>query len=225
MNKNKNRRILYCLIPLVFVLFQYFLFYFCAKFLAMPYGPFNFETAADRNVPLIPGFIYVYVGSYLFWLVCFFLTAASGREHFYALVSAITLTFFVCFLFFLFLPTTIVRPQIIPETFTLRLVDFIYQADTPALNLFPSMHCLASWLCFIAVRRIKSIPLWGKILVCLCALAVFASTQFVKQHYLADIFGGLVLAEVGFYIADKTHLAQRFETFFGKINKGLLHIE
>ena len=157
MPENRFRKSLYCLIPLVFVLLQYVLFYFCAKFLHMPYGPFNFETALDRQVPLVAWFIYIYVGSYIFWLVTFFVVASGDRDNFYALVASITVTFFVCFLFYVFLPTTIVRPEIGTDTFTLWLLDLIYKADTPALNLFPSMHCLASWLCFIGVRRMKNI--------------------------------------------------------------------
>lgn len=225
MANSKRGKILYCLIPLVFVLFQYFLFYFCAKFIHMPYGPFNFETYLDRKVPLIPAFIYVYVGSYLFWLASFFIAATGTRENFYALVASVAVTFFICFLFYVFLPTTIVRPQISADTFTLKLVDWIYIADTPALNLFPSMHCLASWLCFIAVRRMKTIPLWVKIAACVCALAVFASTQFVKQHYMADIFSGVVLAELGFYFVTKARLHHRFMNIFTRVNKTVLKIE
>ncbi len=225
MAENRLRKSLYCLIPLVFVLFQYFLFYFCAKFIHMPYGPFNFETMLDRQVPLVPWFIYIYVGSYIFWLVSFFIAASGDRNHFYLLVASVAVTFFICFLFYVFLPTTIVRPQISADNFTLRLVDLIYQADTPALNLFPSMHCLASWLCFIVVRRMKNIPFWVKTAVCICALAVFASTQLVKQHYMADIFGGVLLAELGVWFVRKRNLQNAFEKTFTKINKNLLKIE
>lgn len=225
MTENRLRKSIYCLIPLVFVLFQYFLFYFCAKFIHMPYGPFNFETSLDRQVPLVPWFIYIYVGSYLFWLVSFFIVASGDRENFYLLVASVAVTFFICFLFYVFLPTTIVRPQISTNDFTLRLVDLIYKADTPALNLFPSMHCLASWLCFIAVRRMKTVPVWGKAVVCICALAVFASTQLVKQHYMADIFGGVLLAELGIYFIRKKNIHKIFMNIFTKINKNLLKIE
>lgn len=225
MPENRFRKSLYCLIPLVFVLLQYVLFYFCAKFLHMPYGPFNFETALDRQVPLIPWFIYIYVGSYIFWLVTFFVVASRDRDNFYALVASVTVTFFVCFLFYVFLPTTIVRPEIGTDTFTLWLLDLIYKADTPALNLFPSMHCLASWLCFIGVRRMKNISLFGKAAVCFCALAVFASTQFVKQHYMADLFGGVLLAELGAFFVRKKQLQRVFAGAFTKINKKLLKLE
>ena len=111
------------------------------------------------------------------------------------------------------------------DTFTLWLLDLIYKADTPALNLFPSMHCLASWLCFIGVRRMKNISLFGKAAVCFCALAVFASTQFVKQHYMADLFGGVLLAELGAFFVRKKQLQRVFAGAFTKINKKLLKLE
>jgi len=36
------------------------------------------------------------------------------------------------------------------------------------------------------------------------ALGVFASTLFVKQHVLVDVFGGIIVYEIGYYIAGKT---------------------
>ena len=143
----------------------------------MPYGPFNFETPLDRQVPLVPCFIYIYVGSYLFWLVSFFLVASGERDNFYLLVASVAVTFFVSFLFFVFLPTTIVRPEISNENFTLCLIDLIYKADTPALNLFPSMHCLASWLCFhCGSTHEKYIVLGQNCNVHLCACRICIDT-------------------------------------------------
>lgn len=225
MEENKRRKFLYCFIPLIFVLFQYFLFYFCAKFIHMPYGPFNFETPLEPTGTAC-SMLYLYLcRRYLFWLVSFFLVASGERDNFYLLVASVAVTFFVSFLFFVFLPTTIVRPEISNENFTLCLIDLIYKADTPALNLFPSMHCLASWLCFIAVRRMKNISCWVKIVTCICALAVFVSTQLVKQHYMADIFGGVLLAELGVFFVRKRKSKLYFKKGFTKINKNLLRIE
>ena len=156
--------------------------------------------------------VYLHIRGQLYFLAC----------H---LFRGVTVTFFVCFLVYVFLPTTIVRPEIGTDTFTLWLLDLIYKADTPALNLFPSMHCLASWLCFIGVRRMKNISLFGKAAVCFCALAVFASTQFVKQHYMADLFSGVLLAELGAFFVRKKQLQRVFARAFTKINKKLLKLE
>lgn len=225
MNISRRWKSAYCILPLIFVLIQYLVFYLGAKFVCMPYGPFDFATGLDQKVPFVPEFIYIYVGSYVFWIICFFIAATGDKENFYILVASVTLTYFICFLFYVFLPTTIIRPEVGSESFTMRLVDFIYKADTPALNLFPSMHCLASWLCFIAVRKMKNISPWVKTVVCIFALAVFASTQLVKQHYLADVFSGVALAELGVLFIMKTKLQNNFMNVFNKINKILLKIE
>ena len=224
MRKKKSITNAYFLVPLCFVLLQYALFYFCAKFLCMPYGPFNLETLFDTKVPFLPGFIYIYVGSYLFWLISFIYIALKDKESFYGLAACITVTFFVSFLIFVFMPTTIVRPAAVGCGFTQSLVEFIYNADSPPLNLFPSMHCLASWLCYIYMRRIKTVPKPIKLICMIFAIAVFASTQFVKQHYIADVFGGVILAEAGAIFVRKAGIGQITDRCFTNLNKKIFGI-
>lgn len=219
MNADRKKQILYLIVPLCFVLLEFALFYFCARYVHMPYGPFNLETAADKRLPFIPEFIYAYIGAYLFWIASFIIIAFRDSRAFYDLMACIFITFVVSFIFFVFMPTTIVRPEIHGGGITDRLVQLIYDADAPPLNLFPSMHCLASWLCFIYMRGTRNIKVKGKIICCVLALVVFASTQFVKQHYMADIVGGVLLAELGALIVRKMHTGKFFERVFLKINK------
>ena len=70
----------------------------------------------------------------------------------------------------------------------------------------------------------KNISCWVKIVTCICALAAFVSTQLVKQHYMADIFGGVLLAELGVFRTQKRNQTV-FQKGFTKINKNLLRIE
>ena len=73
-------------------------------------------------------------------------------------------------------------------------------------NLFPSIHCLNSWFCYIAVRGRREIPRWYQRFSFWAALAVFVSTLTTKQHVIADVIGGALLAEVTWQIAGRTHL-------------------
>lgn len=212
------------LMPLCFVLLQYALFYFFAKLVCMPYGPFNFETSFDRNIPFVPGFIYIYIGAFFFWLASFMLIASKDIKAFYSLTACVGITFFVSFLIFVFMPTTIVRPVIEGGGFTNQIVKFIYFSDTPPINLFPSMHCLSSWLCYIYVRSVKNVSKPIKILFFFIALAVFVSTQFVKQHYIADVFGGVLIAELGALFVRKMNLGTTAHRCFIYLNKKLLKI-
>ena len=73
-------------------------------------------------------------------------------------------------------------------------------------NLFPSIHCLVSWFCFVGIRGRKEIPRWYRIFSCVAALAVCVSVLTTKQHGAIDIAGGVVLAELCFWIGMHTDL-------------------
>ena len=85
------------------------------------------------------------------------------------------------------------------------MLALLYQMDA-ADNLFPSIHCLNSWFCYIAVRSRREIPRWYQRFSFWAALAVFVSTLTTKQHVIADVIGGALLAEVTWQIAGRTHL-------------------
>ena len=65
----------------------------------------------------------------------------------------------------------------------------------PKRNLFPSIHCLASWLCFVVLRRQQEIPRWYRVCCGIMAILICVSTVAVRQHVLADVAGGILLAE------------------------------
>ena len=111
----------------------------------------------------------------------------------------------ICMAFYLLLPTTNVRPSIPEQGFWNQMLALLYQMDA-ADNLFPSIHCLNSWFCYIAVRSRREIPRWYQRFSFWAALAVFVSTLTTKQHVIADVIGGALLAEVTWQIAGRTHL-------------------
>lgn len=182
-----------------------FLTYFLTKFINIGYGPFLPRVQMDNWIPFVPPFILIYFGSYLYWIVGIVLVGRQGKESIYGLLAMAFVTYAVCFLFFVFMPTTIIRPEIGAGYGWNALMRLLYRLDTPQ-NLFPSMHCLNSWLIFIAVRGKQVYPKWIQWVFGLFSLLVFASTVFVKQHYLADIAGGVVLGELGKLIVTRGHL-------------------
>lgn len=186
-----------------------FLTYFVTKFINIGYGPFLPAIELDDQIPLVPSFVLIYFGSYVYWVLGILVVGNRGAAPLYELLTGALLAYGVCILFFVFLPTTIVRPEILESGVWNAMMQVLYRMDTPE-NLFPSMHCLNSWLIFIAVRGKKEYPKWMQIGFGLFSLLVFASTVFVKQHYLADIVGGVVLAELGMIIVRHWHLDTRF---------------
>ena len=86
-------------------------------------------------------------------------------------------------------------------------------------NLFPSIHCLVSWFCYIGIRHQKKIPVWYQRFSLVFAILVCISTQVTKQHYIIDVFGGIILSEVCYLIGRKTNLYQGLWKVFEKINQ------
>ena len=145
----------------------------------------------------------------LFWLLsgldCKLSDCRKQREFVWRFFAADVLARLVCMAFYLLLPTTNVRPSIPEQGFWNQMLALLYQMDA-ADNLFPSIHCLNSWFCYIAVRGRREIPRWYQRFSFWAALAVFVSTLTTKQHVIADVIGGALLAEVTWQIAGRTHL-------------------
>ena len=94
---------------------------------------------------------------------------------------------------------------------------FLYKIDAPT-NLFPSIHCLVSWFCFIGIISDRKIPKWYKVMSFLIAVAVFVSTLTTRQHVIVDVVGGVVLAQICYLIAQKTNIWRCFEKTFDYLN-------
>lgn len=87
---------------------------------------------------------------------------------------------------------------------------WLYSIDA-ADNLFPSIHCLVSWFCYLGIRGRKEIPRWYQSVSMVIAILVFASTLLTKQHVIVDVAGGILLAEFCFFIGRKTDLYRIYE--------------
>ncbi|MDE6635131.1 MAG: phosphatidic acid phosphatase, partial [Lachnospiraceae bacterium] len=91
----------------------------------------------------------------------YILATHEGKEAWFRFAAADMLSRVVCLVFFILLPTTNIRPEITTSDFTSRLVQLIYALDKPT-NLFPSIHCLVSWFCFVGIRKSTRVPFWYK---------------------------------------------------------------
>lgn len=168
--------------------------YYAARLLTKTWRHYDMTTPMDLLVPFLPWTVLIYFGCFLFWCVNYYLCAVqekSKRDRFFC---ADALAKGICLLFFLAIPTTNVRPEIAGETGWDALIKLLYQIDA-ADNLFPSIHCVVSWLSWIGVRGRKEIPLAYRSFSLIAAIAVCISTLTTKQHVIVDAIGGVMIAE------------------------------
>ena len=160
---------------------------------------YQFSTALDRAIPLIPWTVCIYFGCYAFWALHYCLCAAvplRARRFF----TADFIAKGACFVFFVGLPTTMARPAVQGLNVWESLVRALYILDAP-VNLFPSIHCLNSWLCWASARDIPAFSRGYKAFALCAAVAVCVSTLTLRQHVLLDVAGGILLAEVCWRLA------------------------
>lgn len=196
--QHKKRRALiprYALLPLLFAAAFNWLVYGGSKLIAAGWPHHNPSCFLDRYIPFIPQFLVIYLGCFLFWIVNYILIACQEKEDCYHFFTADFLARMVCLFFFLAYPTTNQRPVLPDSGFWNHAMLLLYAADTP-VNLFPSIHCLVSWFCYIGIRHNTRIPLWYRRASCVMAILVFISTLTTRQHAIADVAGAVILAEV-----------------------------
>lgn len=213
----------YAIFPLLFSFSFNCLVYTGTKVIARGWHHFNIESSLDLKIPFVPQFLIIYLGCYLFWIVNYILISRQDKQSMYQFFTADFLSRCICFLIFLIIPTTNTRPTIIADNIWNQLALWVYSIDS-AENLFPSIHCLVSWFCYLGIRGRKEIPSWYQRMSMVIAFLVFASTIFTKQHVLVDVVGGILLAEICFFVARKTTWYQKYEKIGTKIEQGLMHM-
>jgi len=203
--------------PLIFAVSFNTLVYVGSRLIAADWHHYNIESSLDRLIPFLAPSVLIYLGCYLFWGVNYILIAQQGKKEVCQFFSADFLSRIVCLAFFLLLPTTNVRPDIAPDGFLNQLMLYVYSIDA-ADNLFPSIHCLVSWFCYIGIRGKEEISVWYRGFSCLMALCICASTLLTKQHVIIDVAGGILLAEICFLTGKKTRIWKLYEKVLDRIN-------
>ena len=186
--------------PLISIVVTQFLVYFGTKWITQDFAHTYPALPIDDYIPFIPGFIYIYVGCYVHWFVNYIMSAHSGERHFFRFYKAAMLCYALLTIIYIVFPTTIDRPNLDGiDGLTGFLCNAIYSADTP-VNLFPSLHCIASWFSWIAIRGKKNIPLWYRVFSFVLGILVCVSTVTVKQHFFIDIIGGIAITELSWFV-------------------------
>lgn len=170
---------------------------------------YDLTSSFDNKIPLVPIFVLIYFGSYVFWIANYILSCRVNKEHCYRFITADMLGKFICFIIYIAFPTTNVRPNIAASGIFVDMLKFLYSID-PANNLFPSIHCLVSWYCYAGIRNSKTVPKWYKYFSLFIAIMICISTVTTKQHVIIDVIGGVLLAEITWQLSLHLQLYKAF---------------
>lgn len=180
----------------------------------------DITTVFDRWLPFDSRWVVVYLGSYLFWAVNYILL--SQGTDWYRVMTAEIVAKLVCGAFFLLIPATNIRPENLGSGIWDRVMGAVYAMDQPT-NLFPSIHCLESWICYRALGKRLDVPKWYRDFSAVFAVLVCISTLLTKQHVLADVLAGVFLAEGVLYFSEVCHWGSRAQRCITFLNQRIFH--
>lgn len=194
----------YAILPIIAALLINNCIYIGAAQLRNHLSFYSLAIPLDEKIPLLTPFVIFYVLAYVQWALNYILIGRDSKKLCYQFVLGDILSKVICLFFFILFPTTLTRPEITGTDIFSQLVRFIYSVDAP-VNLFPSIHCLESWCCIRAAYKMnfktEKRTNYYRVATILMSLGIFASTLFIKQHVIADVFGGIVAFEIGMILA------------------------
>lgn len=148
------------------------------------------RTPLDGALPGVPVFAVPYVSLIPFVGLSLLLMLFRRARVYRSAALSMLLVWFTSYVFYVFLQSFVSRPQVGGSDVFSGLVRWVYGADQP-YNDFPSLH--ASLSTIIAIHWWHIDRRAGVAAAAWTALVV-ASTVLIKQHYLADMLAGLLLA-------------------------------
>lgn len=211
------RRTLICL---SFTLICNWFAYFGTRFFTGGQFHYDLTGLVEEKIPFLPWTILIYWGCYFYWGANYLLGGLQEEREVHRFYSADFLAKCVCLAVFLIFPTTNVRPDVEGTGIFAEGMRLLYRVDA-ADNLFPSIHCLTSWLCLIAVRRSEKIPMGYRIFSLICTAAICLSTLTTKQHVIWDVVGGIALAEGSYLLVRKSGFEKMYGRWVQKVEEFL----
>ncbi|TCI01772.1 phosphatase PAP2 family protein [Corallincola luteus] len=149
---------------------------------------YDAATALDAWLPQLPVFIIFYMLGYLFvFSPCFTL---KRKQEFYWGTCCFFLILSISFLIFKTFPVAMDKTIAMGADGLSKLTRFQQENDT-RFNNFPSLHVSLNLFAFLIFARHHKNWFW---IILPIPCLIIASTVLVKQHLVADMIGGIVVA-------------------------------
>lgn len=174
--------------------------FFCISTLC--YFPLNkrrsryyFKSSIDSRIPLLPLFIIPYFVFYFFKFgSLYYLWNTTVILQF---LTSLNIAYFFALLFWYYIPNGVKRVPIEEKSIWARMTNYLYAHDNDT-NGFPSGHVFITLI--VAYFLALAFPAYF-LHVWIVAAFICASTVFTKQHYILDVFGGIIWSSVSITLA------------------------
>jgi len=154
----------------------------------------------EERLPFLPIFEYLYVLTY--FIAALLIVTIRDYVTFRRLARATGLLLMAAYTTYLLFPVYFERPHLEVSSLHTWLLSLEY-LDKP-YNHFPSLHVALSWLAVFASQVSRRSRAGLSVL----AAGISVSTLFVKQHYIADVLYGFVLAWISWRLAPSRGAAE-----------------
>lgn len=173
-------------------------------------GAHDVTIFLDSLIPFNEWFIIPYVFWYLYIFGILLVLAYCNEKIYYKLLFSILIGMFVCFAIYYIYPTTVPRPEVVPDNLLKKAVLIIYGNDRP-VNCFPSIHMLDTILLTMFTLKYGKGLLMRFSSVAMCIL-IYMSTWFTKQHSVLDAVASTVLGTILFLIFENQYVYGKLES-------------
>ena len=178
----------------------YFVFYFILFFtLEQVLEPkYLIHSPLDDRIPFCEWFIIPYASWFFLIAGALLWSLFHSREDYLRLCFLMYTGMTLCLLIYVIAPNGLnLRVELTRDNWASKLVGMLQSVDTPT-NVCPSIHVVVTLAINIVMLRSRA---WrgrwiAKCLITALAVLICASTVFLKQHSVIDVFWGIVVAAV-----------------------------
>ncbi|MDP4095077.1 MAG: phosphatidic acid phosphatase [Bacillota bacterium] len=173
--------------------------FFSLKHLIKP--RFFIHSKLDDQIPFVKEFFIVYCTWYLYLFVSLLYFGLRSKTDFTKLQAYLFTGMGICLLVFIVYPNAIDFRPVVQQTDLLsRMIAYMFSFDvstmvTPSMHVFASVSVHLSLYTSRLTKNNKVLLIFSFILMSL----ICASTVFIKQHSVIDVFWGIVLALILYF--------------------------
>lgn len=149
----------------------------------------------DMYIPFCKWFVFPYFFWHLFIVISMLYFLFRDKKTFVEYMWFVTISYSITLFVYAVYPTQqLLRPEVKDSGILSDIVRWLYGFDT-STNVCPSLHVIGSLsVCFAVFhcKRLKNVII--RIFTLVSTLLICASTVFLKQHSIVDVFWGVVVS-------------------------------